>query len=317
MSLNPFSQAPWVISVAASNVDDATDEPRRVLVERPDLRQLAGGHDRRRRPHRLHRRPDRRLPPRRGRARATTSRRPARPRARSSRPARRRTTRTRPRAARPWPRRTSPAPPPSLLQANPNLTPDQVRMALQATADPVARFGDGPTAPFWQVGYGHVDLAAAVSAVTARNWSKDLPKAPGGRRRARPRGGRLQGRQVRLLDVRRAARSPSPARPTTRSFSTAVGLGVTHLKVALVAPVARRRPGERHGVHGHGQGRERPGARHDDRGADPRRRHGLPAPRPPDVQPGGRARDADVRRQRRARRVRSRTRSTASRSSAG
>ena len=64
-----------------------------------------------------------------------------------------------------------------LLQANPNLTYDEVRMALQSTATPVARFGDGPRAPFWQAGYGHVDLAAAIDAVTRKNWSKSLAKA--------------------------------------------------------------------------------------------------------------------------------------------
>jgi len=58
-----------------------------------------------------------------------------------------------------------------LLEANPSLTPTQVRWALQSTADPVTAVDDegepvaGATAPFWQVGYGRVDLAAAVDAV--------------------------------------------------------------------------------------------------------------------------------------------------------
>ena len=55
-----------------------------------------------------------------------------------------------------------------LLQANPNLTPDQLRSALQATAKPATVNGGGTTAPFWQVGYGRVGLAAAVSAVQGR-----------------------------------------------------------------------------------------------------------------------------------------------------
>jgi serine protease AprX len=55
-----------------------------------------------------------------------------------------------------------------LLQANPNLSNTQVRWILQTTAKPVkARDASGAvttsTAPFWQVGYGRVDLAAAVA----------------------------------------------------------------------------------------------------------------------------------------------------------
>lgn len=55
-----------------------------------------------------------------------------------------------------------------LLQANPKLTNTQVRWILQTTAKPVkARDAAGAVtttnAPFWQVGYGRVDLAAAVS----------------------------------------------------------------------------------------------------------------------------------------------------------
>jgi serine protease AprX len=60
-----------------------------------------------------------------------------------------------------------------LLQANPQLTASQIRSALQVTATPV--YGvDGNPLPFWQVGYGYVDLEAAVSVVTAKNWSKKL-----------------------------------------------------------------------------------------------------------------------------------------------
>ncbi|HYC94038.1 MAG TPA: S8 family serine peptidase [Thermoanaerobaculia bacterium] len=61
-----------------------------------------------------------------------------------------------------------------LLQANPLLTPDQVRSAMQATARPVTRTGSSETAPFWQVGYGRVDLAAAASLVRARHWTRDI-----------------------------------------------------------------------------------------------------------------------------------------------
>jgi serine protease AprX len=55
-----------------------------------------------------------------------------------------------------------------LLQAQPSLTPNQLRAALQLTAQRVTR-ANGAAAPFWQVGYGHVDLAAAVSYVRANS----------------------------------------------------------------------------------------------------------------------------------------------------
>jgi serine protease AprX len=60
-----------------------------------------------------------------------------------------------------------------LLQANPSLTPDQLRSALQATAKPVKR-ADGTTVPFWQAGYGRIDLAAAVDIAKSRSAARDI-----------------------------------------------------------------------------------------------------------------------------------------------
>lgn len=60
-----------------------------------------------------------------------------------------------------------------LLQANSTLTPDQLRSALQATAAPVAK-EDGTQAPFWQVGYGRIDLATAVDLVRKKNAVKQI-----------------------------------------------------------------------------------------------------------------------------------------------
>src|SRR6185436_6475545 len=53
-----------------------------------------------------------------------------------------------------------------LLQANPKLTPDEVRSALQGTAVPAVYDSTADTKKqlsFWQVGYGRVDLTAAVA----------------------------------------------------------------------------------------------------------------------------------------------------------
>lgn len=63
-----------------------------------------------------------------------------------------------------------------LLEANPNLTVDQVQQALQATATPVAA-ADGSPLPFWQGGYGYVDLNAAVALVQGKHWAKNLGRA--------------------------------------------------------------------------------------------------------------------------------------------
>jgi serine protease AprX len=47
-----------------------------------------------------------------------------------------------------------------LLQANPRLTPDQVRQVIEVTATPLA-----DDTPFWRAGFGYMDAAAAVAYV--------------------------------------------------------------------------------------------------------------------------------------------------------
>jgi serine protease AprX len=61
-----------------------------------------------------------------------------------------------------------------LLQANPKLTPAQVQMALQVTATPVTNHEETGISAFWQAGYGHVDLAAAVNVVRTKDYAKQL-----------------------------------------------------------------------------------------------------------------------------------------------
>jgi serine protease AprX len=63
-----------------------------------------------------------------------------------------------------------------LLQANPDLTPTQVRQALQATATPMVN-ANGEPLPFWQQGYGYVDLTKAVALVRSSGWAKKLSSA--------------------------------------------------------------------------------------------------------------------------------------------
>src|SRR3712207_7545872 len=61
-----------------------------------------------------------------------------------------------------------------------SLTPSEVRWVLQATARGVIVSKDSkakapkPKAPFWQVGYGRVDLAAAVDLVRSEEHTSEL-----------------------------------------------------------------------------------------------------------------------------------------------
>jgi serine protease AprX len=63
-----------------------------------------------------------------------------------------------------------------LLQAQPRLTPAQVRQALFSTTSAV-RGADGAALPLWQVGHGHVNLDRAVRLVRGDGWRTDLRAA--------------------------------------------------------------------------------------------------------------------------------------------
>ena len=63
-----------------------------------------------------------------------------------------------------------------LLSANPKLTPTQVRQALQATATPMVD-ANNKALPFWQQGYGYVDLGKAVALVRKSSWKSVLSSA--------------------------------------------------------------------------------------------------------------------------------------------
>lgn len=120
-----------------------------------------------------------------------------------------------------------------LLQANPNLTASQMRSALQASATPV--YGtDGNPLPFWQVGYGYVDLEAAVALVRGSGWSSRLAKAQS---KADTRVRNADGFAVLrsdfwTYDAPRVALAGSDQ----RTFATAVTSNVSHLKITLSHP---------------------------------------------------------------------------------
>jgi len=120
-----------------------------------------------------------------------------------------------------------------LKQANPRLTPAQVRLALQATATPITD-GTGKALPFWQVGYGHVDLAKAVALVRSTTWKDKLATA----------ASRADAR-VLAADNFRVSRSdlwtyPAPrvaaGGSDTQTFAVAVARTITNLKVTLSHP---------------------------------------------------------------------------------
>lgn len=120
-----------------------------------------------------------------------------------------------------------------LLQANPNLTPAQVRSAFQSTATPVVA-ADGSALPFWQVGYGYVNLEAAVNLVRTANWAKGLTKAQA---QADTRVLAADGFAVKRSDFwTYDAPRVAVAGSDHRTFATSVPSNTTHLKITLSHP---------------------------------------------------------------------------------
>jgi len=117
-----------------------------------------------------------------------------------------------------------------LKQANPALTPDQVRLALQATASGV----NGGAAPFWQVGYGWANLDKAVALVRGKDWAKNLAKAAA---QADARVLAKDGRKVVRADFwTYDAPRATVAGTDSHTYTAPVGLGVTSLRVTLSHP---------------------------------------------------------------------------------
>jgi serine protease AprX len=120
-----------------------------------------------------------------------------------------------------------------LLQANPSLTTNQVRSALQSTALPVTDPA-GTQLGFWQIGYGHVDLAAAVNLVRSRDPAKQIGRAQSAadQRVLGSTGYSVPRSDFWTWDAPRAAVAGSDS----RTFTADVPLTTTHLKVTLSHP---------------------------------------------------------------------------------
>jgi serine protease AprX len=125
-----------------------------------------------------------------------------------------------------------------LKQANPALTPDQVRQALQVTAKPVIgtfeQEGPAEALGLWQVGYGHVDLDAAADLVRSRRFDRDLGRlqADADRRVLRATGYTVQRSDLWTYDAPRATAGGADS----RTYTVDVPAGITHLKVTLAHP---------------------------------------------------------------------------------
>jgi serine protease AprX len=116
-----------------------------------------------------------------------------------------------------------------LLQANPKLTPDQLRSALQATAVPVTG-----SLGFWETGYGHVDLAAAVDLVRKSNYAKAIvaAQAAADKNVLASTGFAVPRSDFWTWDAPRVAVAGSDS----RTFAADVPSTATHLQVSLSHP---------------------------------------------------------------------------------
>jgi serine protease AprX len=121
-----------------------------------------------------------------------------------------------------------------LLQANPKLTPKQIRQVLQATATPIVD-ANGRALPFWQVGYGYVDLKAAVALVRSSNWKTKLSTA---NTKANNRVLNADGFKVSRSEFWTYAPPRATVAGTTdsRSYQVKVASTTRYLKVTLSHP---------------------------------------------------------------------------------
>jgi serine protease AprX len=122
-----------------------------------------------------------------------------------------------------------------LLQANPRLTPAQVQMALQVTATPVTNTEETGRSAFWQAGYGHVDLAAAVKLVRSRDYAKLLVAKQKAADDAvlKSTGFTVQRSDIWMWD---APRATLEGVPDDKTFDVAVPRQAKALKVAVGYP---------------------------------------------------------------------------------
>src|SRR5215210_1873852 len=120
-----------------------------------------------------------------------------------------------------------------LLQANGSLTTSQLRNALQATAKPVTDAA-GTQLGFWQIGYGRVDLTAAVDLVRGGGYATRIASAQSAadKRSLASTPFKVDRSDFWTYDAPRVAIGGTDS----RSFTTYVPPNRTHLKVTLSHP---------------------------------------------------------------------------------
>ena len=123
-----------------------------------------------------------------------------------------------------------------LEQAQPALTPTQVRQALEATATPVKGANATSTVPFWEAGHGYVNLDKAVALVRRSDWRTALASAAAAadRRALASDGQRVLRSDFWTYDAPRATAGGSD----TKTYSVAVGPSVEKLFVSVAHPSA-------------------------------------------------------------------------------
>jgi serine protease AprX len=113
------------------------------------------------------------------------------------------------------------------------LSAAQVRQAMHATASPVLG-ADEKALPFWQVGYGHINLDKAVRLVRGADWKQNLTAAA---KRADARVLKTDGLTVVKGDFWQQAALPvTVGGVDSATYTTKVAAGVQTLSVTLVHP---------------------------------------------------------------------------------
>ena len=125
-----------------------------------------------------------------------------------------------------------------LLEANPKLTNAQVRSILQTTAKPVKALDENDDvttldAPFWQVGYGRVDLTAAVAVAKSTSALKRLDATQAARDSQILKA---TGYQVRRGDYVSWPAARASAGTDTHTVSIPKDATSDHLRVAVMFP---------------------------------------------------------------------------------
>jgi hypothetical protein len=125
-----------------------------------------------------------------------------------------------------------------LKGARPSITVNQIRSALQATATPVVGTDgeDGPAQKlsFWEIGYGYVDLGAALRLVRSSTFGKDLAakQAAADQRVRAALGYTLPRSDLWSYDAPRV----SIGGTDSRTYTVKVPSTVSHLKLTVAHP---------------------------------------------------------------------------------